>query len=155
MLATHPYGHFMSIDFRHSLEIDRPSAEVFDFIADFENNPRWQGGMVSCRWTSDESGAVGATYIQEARFFGRRIDTHFRVTDYIAGQSISIESTQSTFPIQVTRSVEPLDSGRTRVTAHIRGQPTGVLKLFSGMVKKSVSKDYRNLKRLLESQAGE
>jgi len=143
----------MSIDFQHSIEIARPSGEVFDFIADFENNPTWQGGMVSCRWTSEESMKVGATYVQEARFFGRRIDTHFRVTEFAAGQSISIESTQSTFPIQVTRSVEALDGDRTRVTAHIRGQPTGVLKLFSGMVKKSVSKDYRKLKQLLESRS--
>ena len=35
--------------------------------------------------------------------------------------------------------------------AHIRGQPTGLLKLFGGMVKKSVAADYEALKRLLET----
>ncbi len=144
----------MSLDFEHHVEIERPATEVFPFLADCENNPRWQSGMQSCRWTSGrdaETGAieVGATYEQHARFMGRAIDTHFRVTEYVPGQRISIESTVSTFPIQVTRSVASLGPGRCRVTAHIRGQPTGVLKLFSPMVKSSVAKDYRKLKALL------
>jgi uncharacterized membrane protein len=133
------------------VDIERPAAEVFAYVADFANNPEWQGGMRACRWTSEETMVVGSTYVQEARFLGRRIDTHFKVTALEPGRSISIESTQSTFPIQVTRSVEPLSNGRCRVTAHVRGQPTGILKLFSAMVKKSIRKDYAVLKSKLET----
>lgn len=141
----------MSVDFQHSIEIDRSAADVFAFVADFDNNPAWQGGMQSCEWTSAEKMAVGATYVQRARFMGKRIDTHFRVTDFEPGRRISIESTVSTFPIQVTRTVDDLGEGRCRVTAHVRGQPTGISRLFSGMVKKSVRKDYAKLKKLLET----
>jgi uncharacterized membrane protein len=144
----------MSFDFTHTVEIERPAALVFDYVAEFENNPSWQGGMVSCRWSSDDRLVAGSTYVQEAKFMGRRIDTHFRVSEFEPGRSISIESTQSTFPIQVTRSVEPLGPSRCRVTARVRGQPTGMLKLFSGMVKKSVRKDYDALKSLLEVSGG-
>ncbi len=142
----------MGIDVVHTVQIDRPAAEVFAFVADFENNPRWQAGMRACRWTSPEPMVVGATYVQEASFLGRRIDTHFRVSAVEAGRRISIESTKSTFPIQVTRSVEGLGEGRCRVTAHIRGQPTGILTLFGGMVRRSVARDYRKLKALLERE---
>ena len=141
----------MSIDFEHSIDIGRPHDEVFAFVSNMENNPRWQAGMKSCVYTSDDR-ELGATYVQEARFLGRKIDTHFRVSEYVDGERISIESTKSTFPIQVTRSVEVLDDARCRVTAHIRGQPTGILKLFGGMVKRSVAKDYGKLKKLLEGQ---
>jgi carbon monoxide dehydrogenase subunit G len=141
----------MSVDFEHSIEIARPAQEVFAYLADFENNPRWQAGMRSCTWTSRETQVVGSTYVQEASFLGRRIDTHFRVTEYEPGRKIAIESTKSTFPIQVTRTVEPLGAESCRVTAHIRGQPTGLLKLLGGMVKVSVRKDYRQLKALLEA----
>lgn len=140
----------MGFDFEHSTEIARPASEVFAYVADFENNPRWQGGMQSCAWTSQTRG-VGGTYVQQARFFGKTIDTHFRVTALEPDVSISIESTQSTFPIQVTRSVDALGQDRCRVTAHVRGQPTGVLRLFSGMVKKSIRKDYAVLKATLEN----
>lgn len=140
----------MSVDVEHQVTIARPAAAVFGFVADFENNPRWQKGMVACRWTSEARMVPGATYVQEARFFGRRIDTHFQVTAVEPGRSISIASTVSTFPIQVTRRVEAVEGG-CRVIAHVRGQPTGLLKLFSGMVARSVAKDYAQLKRLLES----
>ncbi len=138
------------MDFEHSIVIDRPAAEVFAFVADFENNPRWQRGMQACRWTSREASVVGSTYVQEARFMGRRIDTHFRVTEYARARKISIESTKSTFPIQVTRSVEELGPEQCRVAAHIRGQPEGLLRLFSGLVKRAVRADYRRLKTTLE-----
>lgn len=141
----------MSVDFEHTVDIDRPADVVYAWLADFEKNPRWQGGMVDCRWTSAVPGQVGSTYVQHARFMGRRIDTHFEVTAVEPGRSISIASTQSTFPIQVTRRVEPRGDG-CRVTAHIRGQPKGILKLFSGLVARSVAQDYARLKALLEAQ---
>ncbi|MCB9797649.1 MAG: SRPBCC family protein, partial [Alphaproteobacteria bacterium] len=46
----------MSVDFTHQVEIQRPADEVFAYLADFENNPDWQGGMVACRWTSEARG---------------------------------------------------------------------------------------------------
>lgn len=143
----------MGFDFEHSIEINRPAGQVFAYVANFENNPAWQGGMRACKWTSDEVMVAGATYVQEASFMGRRIETHFRVTEFEAGRSISIESTQSTFPIQVTRRVEPTGEQSCRVTAHVRGQPTGFLKLFTPLVKKSIKKDYLALKNKLESAA--
>jgi carbon monoxide dehydrogenase subunit G len=143
----------MSLDFKHTIVVQRPSAEVFDYLSDFSKNPEWQGGMVSCTWTSDPIREVGSTYAQQAQFMGKKIETHFKVVAYEPGKSISIESTKSTFPIQVTRSVRELGGGGTEVTAHIRGQPTGLLKLFSGMVRKSVKKDYARLKNVLEGMA--
>ena len=94
----------MGLDFTHHIDIERGAEEVFAYVADFENNPRWQGGMQSCQWTSADKMQPGSTYVQQAKFFGRQIDTHFRVTAVEPGRSISIESTVSTFPIQVTRS---------------------------------------------------
>lgn len=105
----------------------------------------------SCEWTSEERACVGATYAQQAAFMGRKIETHFRVTQYEAGHKVSIESTQSTFPIQVTRKVEALDDGSCRVTAHVRGQPRGLMSLFSPMVRMSIRKDYAKLKAMLEA----
>ena len=95
------------------IEVERPAPEVFAYIADFANNPTWQGGMDSCRWTSEGPIAVGSTYEQVAHFLGKAILTTFEVTALDPGHSIRIESRISTFPIQVTRTVEPLGCRRT------------------------------------------
>lgn len=137
-----------------TVDIERPAADVFAYIAEFEHNPVWQGGMTSCRWTSEGPIGVGSTYEQVASFLGRPIRTTFEVTAFTPGETISIESLVSTFPIQVTRSVQPLGDGACRVTANVAGQPPLLMRLLPGMdwmVKRSVRSDYAKLKDLLES----
>ena len=142
-----------------SIEIDRLATEVFDYIADFANNPEWQGGMRECAWTSDPPLVVGSTYDQLAAFMGRSIESSFVVTALTPGRSITIETTKSTFPIKVTRTLEQLSEGRCRASAIVEGGPGGVMRLFSPlmkiMVQRTVRGDYRRLKELLESKKSE
>lgn len=91
------------MEVRISRDISRPADDVFAFFADASNNPRWQRGMMSCRWSSEPPIAVGSTYDQRARFLGRDIVSSFVVTKFEPGRLIEIETVQSTFPIQVTR----------------------------------------------------
>ena len=108
-----------------TIEIARPAGTVFDYIANMELNPTWQGGMRECRVTSPPPLGVGSTYEQVASFLGRRIETRFVVTAFEPGRSITIESVESTFPITVTRRVEPLGDARCRASAMIEGGPGG------------------------------
>lgn len=137
-------------------QIARPAAEVFAYFSDASNNPKWQEGMISCEWTSDPPIGVGSTYDQRARFMGRDVASSFVVTDYEPGRLIAIETTKSTFPIRVVRTVEPIDENTSRVSAHISGGPENwLIRLVGPMVQsraqKSVDADYDRLVRLLES----
>ena len=143
------------ISVRASVDIGRPTARVFKYLSDFENNPAWQSGMREVRHTSDPPLRVGSTYDQVARFLGRRIVSSFEVTAFVPGESISIASVGGSFPLQITRRVEPLTESSSRVTAHISGQPGRMFwiatPLLRWIVQRSVNRDYANLKRLLES----
>lgn len=136
--------------------IHRPAEEVFTFFSDASNNPKWQDGMVSCEWTSGPPIGVGSTYRQKARFMGRDVISSFVVTDFDPGRRIVIETTESTFPIRVERTVEPLDGSSCQVSALITGGPDrGLLKLLTPLMKgraqKSVDADYDRLVQLLQS----
>jgi hypothetical protein len=138
-----------------SVDIDCPAADAFAVVSDFSRNPEWQQGMVACRWTSEGGLALGATYEQEARFLGKAILTTFEVTELDPGRSVSIASVVSTFPIRVTRSVQPLGEGRCRVTADVSGDPPWYLRMvpFMGvMMKRSIQGDYERLKAMLEDE---
>lgn len=143
------------IDVTSELPVERPAGEVFLFVADAENNPKWQKGMRSCRWTSEPPIGVGSTYEQHAGFLGKSIDSSFEVVAFEPGRSMTITTTESTFPITVTRSVEPTGEGSCIVRAHVRGDPSGVFRLaaplMKQMVQRSVRGDYRRLKALLEA----
>jgi uncharacterized protein YndB with AHSA1/START domain len=128
--------------------IPRPAAEVFEFLADAANNPRWQKGMRRCEWTTPPPTGIGSVYEQEAKFAGRSIISRFEVTTFEPGRSITIETVESTFPISVTRTVEPTSDG-CRVTAAISGGPGGVFlvlaPLLRWMAQRSVDADYDRL----------
>ena len=138
------------------IDIMRPPEEVFAYITNFENNPNWQNGMKSCKFTSEGPVGVGTTYEQVASFLGRTIQTTFEVTEFEPNRRIKFVSRQSTFPLRIVRAVEPIEAG-THVHAEIEGEPTGILKLLGplldGMVTKSIQKDYAKLKLLLEADS--
>jgi uncharacterized membrane protein len=141
-----------------NLEVNRPAAEVFRFVADAENNPRWQKGMRSCRWTTTPPIRVGSVYEQQAAFLGKAIASTFEVIRFEPDRSITIRTITSTFPIEVTRSVVPLGADRCRVSASVRGDPAGVFRiatpLLRQLVQRSVRADYRRLKALLGTSDG-
>lgn len=136
------------------IHIQRPIQEVFDFIANMENNPTWQNGMVSCRYTSAPPHGKGATYDQVARFMGRDIISAFTILEYNPPHQIKGNSPTGSFPITFTRTLEETPEG-TKVSALIEGDPSGFFKLaaplMKGKVAKSVKEDYHRLKELLEN----
>ena len=137
-----------------SVDIDRPAEEVFAFVSDSPNNPRWQRGMRACRWTSSPPHGVGSTYEQEARFLGKDVRNTFRVTAAEPPRRISFESTSGSFPVAVTRTVEALGPGRSRFTEEVEGDARGFYRVAEPvlrmLVKGSIKRDFPHLKALLE-----
>lgn len=137
-------------------QIGRPADEVFAFFSDASNNPKWQNGMVSCEWTTPPPIGVGSKYTQVARFMGRAVESVFVVTDYEPGRLIAIETVESTFPINVRRTVTPIDDSNCQVEAVIGGGPESgpmrwLMPLAQRRAQKSVDADYDRLVQLLES----
>jgi uncharacterized membrane protein len=144
------------IQVKVSVHIRRSPEEVFDYLSNFENNPKWQSGMVSAKFTSLGPLGVGSTYSQEARFLGRPVISEFEVIEYEPGRRVKITSTTGTFPITVTRVVEPDGDGSSRVSAVIEGDASGVYRLaepiLRSIVQRSVQGDYERLKSVLEGE---
>ena len=142
------------IQVKASVHIRRSPEEVFAYLSNFENNPQWQSGMVSAKFTSPGPLRVGSTYSQEARFLGRPVISEFEVIEFEPGRRVKITSTSGTFPITVTRSVEPDGGGSSRVSAVVEGDASGVYRLaepiLRSMVQRSVQGDYERLKSVLE-----
>src|SRR5260370_13900578 len=64
----------------HTVTVNRPVREVFDYLADGTHNPEWRSGVLEIERTSAGDGE-GATYRQVLTGpGGRRIDGDYRVT---------------------------------------------------------------------------
>jgi len=138
-----------------TVEIDRPAAEVFAYLEDVTNNTEWLRGMRSCTWVTDPPIRVGSRYEQVAEFLGKEIRTTFEVTAHQPGRLVTIESqVGSSFPLTVTREVEPLGEGRCRVVETVESDPSGFYRvaqpLLRLMVARNIRRDYGRLRELLE-----
>ncbi len=136
--------------------INRPAAEVFDYIAHFPNNVHWQNGVKEATITSAPPFGVGSTYTQISQFLGRKIVFHFEITAYEAHHLVEFKTVSGSFPVKIRRAVEPIDAHSSRVIAIIEGEAGGFFRLFAPMLdwmtKRSIQGDYARLKHLLESQ---
>jgi uncharacterized membrane protein len=138
------------------LEIERPAQIVWEYMENAEHNPEWLSNMRSARWTTKPPIAVGSRYDQIARFMGKDVRTSFEVTALEPGQSITISSLPgSSFPIRITREVEPLGLQRARVRETAEGDASGFYRvaepLLRPIVRRNIAGAYRRLKRLLET----
>lgn len=142
----------MSMRLTAQRTVNATASSVFEFFADASNNPRWQRGMRSCEWITQPPIAVGSRYRQTASFLGRPVISVFEVTDFEPDRMIRIETIESSFPIQVTRRVTPVDAGRCLVTADITGEPPGpgfLAPIMRSIAQRSVDRDYEKLVELL------
>ena len=157
-MTTFPITVGRVIDVSTSIDIDRPADDVFAFVSEFPNNPRWQRGQVSCTWTSEPPLRVGSTYEQHARFLGRDMRNSFEVVELEPGRRVRFTSTGGTFPLTITRTVEPLGPERARFTERAEGDPGRFFRiatpLLRRLVQRSISRDFPVLKALLEDPAG-
>ena len=66
----------------HSVTVERPIDQVFAFLADGENDPRWRSGVLDIERVAGEG--VGAQYRQGVKGpMGRRVAADDEVTEFV------------------------------------------------------------------------
>jgi uncharacterized membrane protein len=136
----------------NSVVINRPRSEVFAFVADHENDPKWRPGVADIKRASGEG--QGAIYTQGMKGpMGKRIDADFEVTAYQPDTLLAFRTLAGPVRPEGSFRFEDADGG-TRVTFSLNADLTGGKKLMAPMVGKSMRSEVAaldNLKRLLES----
>lgn len=131
---------------------------VWEYMENAEHNPEWLENMQTAKWTTEPPIRVGSRYEQVARFLGKEVRTSFEVTQLDAGSRIRISSLPgSSFPITITREVEPIDDYQCRVRETAEGDAGGFYRLadpvMRPLVRRNITRAYRRLKHLLEEHS--
>jgi uncharacterized protein YndB with AHSA1/START domain len=138
---------------RHEVMIRRPASEVFGFIADGLNGPKWRTGILDIAHISGSG--VGATYKQGVKGpGGRRIDADYRVTTYEPNSRLAFEAIAG--PVRPTGEyvLEEVEGG-TRLAFALHAEVGGIKKMLMGRaVQKTMDAEVEateRLKSLLET----
>ena len=137
------------IEFESVVLIRRSIADVFSFVADQQNNPKWNYFVTEVRMTSEGPLGVGTTFHQV-----RKADAQdLRVVSYEPHQSITIETIPPSKPELSRTIVFREQNGSTLLVDHWKldtGHPQLLQSLGAARVKSAVRENLRRLKELLE-----
>jgi uncharacterized protein YndB with AHSA1/START domain len=130
-----------------TVDIRRPPADVFAFLADGENNRRWRTGVLDIRHKSGQG--QGAIYEQGVKGpFGRRVPADYEVTAYEPDRRLAFRAIAGPVRPEGSYELTPLNGGGTRVTFALRASPSGLAKLLGPMVAKTMRSEVAQLDRL-------
>jgi carbon monoxide dehydrogenase subunit G len=108
----------------HSAEVAASAEEVYAFLADIGNLPRWQSGVVLAEQTSPGPIAVGGMATIERRVLGQSVKADLRVAELEPNRRIVLETDASGLHVEASVSIEPIDANRSRVTFGMGMQAT-------------------------------
>lgn len=138
------------IEFSNQVTIQRPLEEVFAFVADFENVPKWNYYVVSVEQTSGVEPEVGATYHQVRR----QDQQDFAIRTYLPNRQVKVQTLPGSQPeFEMTFEFQA-EGDKTRLIDSWKlttGRPALLEKLAAGQVKRAVKENLGKLKQLLES----
>lgn len=140
------------MDFMNTVTIDRPTQDVFRFVSDLENVPKWNYAIIETRKTSDGPVDVGTTY-RQVRSVPTRSEETLRVTELEPGRRFAVHGDLGPFAGTLTYEFEDVD-GRTRLTNTANLEARGLMKIAapiaSGRIREAVAANLGVLKQLLE-----
>lgn len=138
------------ITFDNSIVIDRPVEEVFAFVADFENVPKWNYYVRKVTRTTPDQTGLGATYHQV-----RQSDVQdYRVIKYEPNEKVVVKTLPPSQPAFEMRFTFEPTGNRTRILDEWEldtGRPEILERLAAGRVKGAVKENLQKLKELLET----
>jgi hypothetical protein len=133
--------------------VQRSASEVFAFIANGANNPRWRSGVLDIARVEGTPDGVGARYRQgTAGPFGMRIAADYEVTEYEPDRRLTFRVVAGPARPEGVFELSPSDGG-TQLRFGLRWEPSGVRRLLEGQVQRTMEEEVGRLavlKRVLE-----
>lgn len=145
------------IPFQTSITVNRPVDEVFQFVADPQNYPRWMSGLTKSEPLSPNPIRVGS----QVRLVGKmgmwKFDGPMEITEYEPDRTFGIASTiAGAMHFQATWRFEPTGPTTTRIAESGQARLLGMWRLlealFAGEVKQGEANELSKIKTLLENQ---
>jgi uncharacterized membrane protein len=136
----------------HSVTVNRSASDVFAFVANGENAPRWRSGVLDVKRESGEG--LGTVYRQGVRGpGGRRVAADYEITSYQPDTLLAFKTIAG--PVRPTGEFRLEEvGGATTLQMSLRADLAGVKRLLmSGMVQKTMNAEVAaidNLKRIME-----
>ncbi|HNB36687.1 MAG TPA: SRPBCC family protein [Anaerolineales bacterium] len=133
--------------------IDHPVKDVFAFVANPNNMPKWNSAVVSLEQVTPGTVGVGTKFKSIGEMMGRRIEGEMQITAYEPDTKCGFQVTAGPMQVNLTMIFKTVGTG-TKVSLNAQGNPGGLFKLaegvMAGQVKSMMEGNLARLKAALE-----
>jgi uncharacterized protein YndB with AHSA1/START domain len=134
------------------VRIDRPIEEVFDYVSDPLNFPRWNSAVAAVGKSSSGKNGVASTYSMERDLPGGRAVNELEVVESERPREFAIRATSGPTPF-LYRYQFTTDNGETVVKLDVQVELAGPAAFLPALarraVKKGVDDNFATLKQIL------
>jgi carbon monoxide dehydrogenase subunit G len=143
----------MANEFSGSAVIDRPIADVFAFLADGTNDPKFSPRVQNIRKATDGPIGVGTVFESTVKDAGMKTTREFELTEFDAPTRIRwTERSKNMVTVpEGGYDLESVNDTETKVTIHNRLEGHGFGKLILGFAVKGAIKDAPDFAQRIKS----
>jgi uncharacterized protein YndB with AHSA1/START domain len=139
------------LELSNKLEIRRPIAEVFQFLSNFENMPKWNYFVVNVKKISDGPVGINTAFRQK-----RKTDSQeYKIVEYEPNERVAIEFQPPSVKLTMRFTLKSSHNDNDTVVVDEWKFDTGIPALFARIgitsVKAAVAENLVKLKQLLET----
>jgi uncharacterized membrane protein len=139
---------------RHTVTIERPVEDVWDFVMDIRNDPVWTTNIVGVGRGAGEPVEVGLDFEETYKFLGVELPLTFTITEHEPLRRSAVKVVDGPIPGRGSYDFEPVDGG-TRFTATLQTEAHGFFRLaepvFRRMARREFATSVEHLKDILET----
>ena len=145
----------MAVNVQVEVVINRSRNDVASYAMEPSNDPIWISGIVESKALTEPPLGSGTQVERVAKFLGKRIEYVLEVVEYDPESLLVMKSVKGPFPMEVSYRFQDTPGG-TLARINVQGEAGGFYTKIAGpvmsrAVKRSITKDLKMLKQLLES----
>ena len=133
--------------------IDKPVKDVFAFVTNPANMPKWNSAVVSMEQITPGAVGLGTKFKNVGEMMGRRIEGEMQVVAFEPDIKYGFQMNAGPVQVNVTLSFKTVGTG-TKLSLNAQGNPGGLFKLaepvMQGRVKSMMEENLARLKSVLE-----
>lgn len=137
-----------------SIEIKKSPSEVYAFLVDLQNIPKWEGEVLEVKVSTPGPMRVGTEFTEKIKMSMKTVEARCVMTGLEPDRLMSFKADSKMLKYEGSYRLEPVTGG-TKVMVDGQAQFGGILRLVGGIMKGELQKEVAvklgNLKKVLEA----
>ena len=140
-----------------SVVIDRSAEDVWSFMIDIANMPKWEDSHAEWKQTSVGPIDVGTTFQSSVRFLGLEVKTDLRITEFEPNRKLAAEAMNGIGKgTKISYLMAPVEVNKTKLSrvteVHLHGLAKLLQPFQAPLTRWTGGMEANNVKRIVESE---